>query len=409
MPFSLHLSLFDIAGVFGAGLPTLTGSIFAPPPPSGSPTAPLDSATSAAPSQLTLNFASPAVPPAGVSALLVQDPASSGDIFRSGPLGALPASPANLTVITTPSVSISAADLASSVAGFAPTSFMIPTEAAVLVGILTAGMFIPLSGSILTAALSITAPGLTLTVTGTFVAQQFYFATITHTFRLSFTMTPAPSGDPTDRQRILSLTPSGASLASTGVAGFVTAALAPVIAGIATSQAEGAINDKIKSTAILEFSNNGYRLSPSSVLSAHRASVLASGFVLQIVLADLFGPAVLPIPRSFVIQVAPTPTASKMINYLITVTDAATGAPVDAATLTLHNFTPTGNAQNSSGTTNAAGQVSFHVSLHMKKVVVSGGSGGPLHETVFVSPTLTVSKSGYDRLTISLLDEDTLN
>ena len=92
MPYTLSISpLLDDGGFYSAALPSLTGRIFSPPPPSGSTATPLDTATS---SNLTLSFTSAGVPPAGSSAMILTEPAIGGDFLRSGLVNALPPSPA---------------------------------------------------------------------------------------------------------------------------------------------------------------------------------------------------------------------------------------------------------------------------------------------------------------------------
>jgi len=77
MPYTLSISpLLDDGGFYSAALPSLTGRIFSPPPPSGSTATPLDTATS---SNLTLSFTSAGVPPAGSSAMILTEPAIGGD------------------------------------------------------------------------------------------------------------------------------------------------------------------------------------------------------------------------------------------------------------------------------------------------------------------------------------------
>src|SRR5439155_23742527 len=96
MPYTLSISpLLDDGGFYSAALPSLTGRIFSPPPPSGSTATPLDTATS---SNLTLSFTSAGVPPAGSSAMILTEPAIGGDFLRSGLVNALPPSPAAVAI-----------------------------------------------------------------------------------------------------------------------------------------------------------------------------------------------------------------------------------------------------------------------------------------------------------------------
>lgn len=95
MPYTLNSSLLDLAGYYSGGLPILTGTILSPTLVGGSGTG-FDTATLKAPTQLTLNFTSSAVLPAGACAVLVNDTsvtAPFGDWLRSGVLTGLPTSP----------------------------------------------------------------------------------------------------------------------------------------------------------------------------------------------------------------------------------------------------------------------------------------------------------------------------
>src|SRR5207244_13365130 len=91
MPFTLNISpLFDLGGFYTTAFPSLAGSIFSPPPASGSTGTPLDTATSTA---LSLIFSSAAVPPAVTSGILVTYLGTGGDLLRSGTVGRLLDSP----------------------------------------------------------------------------------------------------------------------------------------------------------------------------------------------------------------------------------------------------------------------------------------------------------------------------
>jgi hypothetical protein len=70
---------------------------------------------------------------------------------------------------------------------------------------------------------------------------------------------------------------------------------------------------------------------------------------------------------------------------------------VQGATVILDNFKG-GNVVTNTGTTNVSGKVSLTVTLDRKTAVVS-------HQTVTISPTLTVRKAGYQTLSITLLEE----
>jgi hypothetical protein len=63
------------------------------------------------------------------------------------------------------------------------------------------------------------------------------------------------------------------------------------------------------------------------------------------VLADLLGPAISPVPGSLLAAVSPVPQAGGQRVYTVTVTNAATGTPVNQADVTLLNYSANGTAQ----------------------------------------------------------------
>jgi hypothetical protein len=88
------------------------------------------------------------------------------------------------------------------------------------------------------------------------------------------------------------------------------------------------------------------------------------------------------------------------------VTNAATGTPVAQADVTLHNFTTNGTAQAVGPLqTNTSGQVTFNVALH-PKISFKTIPGDHERVRVFAPPTLTVFKTGFNSLTLTLLEDD---
>jgi hypothetical protein len=109
---------------------------------------------------------------------------------------------------------------------------------------------------------------------------------------------------------------------------------------------------------------------------------------------------------TFASAVTPEPRAGRLQAYTVTVTNAATGAPVPQATVTLHNFDNSGNKLTNTATTTANGKVVFNVVLKRKTIVVTGqGPGAPLHESQSVSPTLTIQKIGYNTRNVTLPED----
>jgi len=386
----------------------MLGSIFSPPPASGSTATPIDTATNATGS-LMLPFTSVGVPPTGVSAMLIRETAIPGDLFRSGPLGAYPTPPTGtLTLITPPAaVMIPTATLNTAAAAGLPVTFGVPGDAQALTAIATAGLIIPLSLTIATITLTTAAvaPRITVTITGTMVAQQGYFWTITHAFTLVVGLTAVPSADPGNPSRVLSITMASSTLTATGIPGFVSAIAAPGIGSAIASFLESAVNGTIMSSVPGALADSGMMLTPTARISALRLTITASGISLVPVLGDLFGPAVVPIPATLSVSISPTPEPAVQHSYVVTVTNSANGAPVAGVTLALHNYT-TQTPQTMVSTTktsDAQGHATFTSTLHFKKQRIVHGAGDS--EIILISPTLSVSHSGFSTVEIVLLEE----
>ena len=89
--------------------------------------------------------------------------------------------------------------------------------------------------------------------------------------------------------------------------------------------------------------------------------------------------------------------------YRTTVTDAATGHPVDQAAVTLHNFTTNGDPVTVAlGSTDSSGQVPCNEVLR-PKITYRIAVGDHERLPVFASPILTVTKGGFNSLTVRLL------
>jgi hypothetical protein len=399
MSFVLKFTLLDIGGFFTT-LPSLSGSIFAPP---GGPL--IAAAVSTTPTPLTLTFASSAVPPAGPSALLVTELATGGDFLRSGVVAALPASPANGTVITVPSVPIAAATIAATAAGFVTPPTAIPQDVVIGVALATGGLFIPMTAAITAVTVTLGSGSFVLAVTGTLTIRQFGFP-IAHTFTLTTTLVPAPSGDPANASRVLRMTPTASTLGATGIPAIIPSLLAPSVASAVASLVESGVNGLIRSTATGTLASMGRRLTSTAVICAHRVVVTASGVALQLALTDLFGPAVVAIPGTLAVSIAPAPVAGVAKNYVVTVTNAANGAVVQGASVTLQNFAANGASTSNNQMTDAAGQAKFPGTiLHTKKIIIfePGNGGKPHREVDVLSPTLSVTAAGFNSVDMELL------
>jgi hypothetical protein len=385
MPYVLTITLFDLAGYFSAGLPSLTGSIFAP--------ALVDTTTSTTPSLLTLSFTSAAVPPAGDLAMLVTEVMSGGDFLRSDTIAALPPSPGMATAYTVPPALIPAASVTGAAAGFAIPPTALPGVIRIASGILSLGLAIPLVVALSSVTTTLGTGSITVTATGALAVREFFFFVVTYPFSFTATFELAPSADPTNAGRVLSVTSTTSSVG--GIAAAISTALAPLLALFVRATMESSINGLILSTAPSVLATMGRRTTSSAVFSAHKITVAPGGISLQLAVTDLFGPAIVSLPRTLAVSITPTPVVTAVRTYTVTVTDAVTGAPVQGALAILHNYSATGSPEMKSATTNGLGRAVFsHISLHFKAL----GS----RELDPLPPTLAVTAMGFDRVLLGL-------
>lgn len=132
--------------------------------------------------------------------------------------------------------------------------------------------------------------------------------------------------------------------------------------------------------------------------------------ILQLVVADLLGPAIVRLPGTLAVTIAPTPKAGVQRNYTVTVTNSATGDAVPGATVTLDNYDATGTSRVSIATTNQAGQATLNVTLRVKTtgtravvIDVEGVLREVDGESLVIKPELTVSATGFSSVTMTLL------
>lgn len=409
MPYTLTFSLIDGGDYYTAGLPTLTGTITNPRLTGGNGAA-FDATISAPPAFLTLAFTSPAVPPATACAVLTTDNTrSGGDWLRSGVLTALPASPATATIYTFPTVPITAATVAAAAAAAAIKPTIVPGWLRWVVGILTAGLYIPLVYVLPAPTVTLGAGTITATVAGFLAVRVFYFGVITTGIGITVTMTPAPSHDAEVPSRVLSTNITASSFASSL---SVLAGLGTALATEVASTIESTVNSTIISLGHAAAAARGFQITSTAVFSARAITVTPTGISLQVVLCDLWGPALTPLPGTLSATIAPPPKEASPQSYTVTVVDSVTGAPVPMATVTLYNYDVNGNPSNMSATTNASGQAQFTVTLHSKKVTkfitsTSVGPDGkpdrePERVTTTLPPTLTVDAAGYTSIRLVL-------
>jgi hypothetical protein len=123
---------------------------------------------------------------------------------------------------------------------------------------------------------------------------------------------------------------------------------------------------------------------------------------LQIVLSDLFGPAIVPVPGALHVVIFPKPEAAVTHTYTVTVTDTVTGMPVPMAAITLQNYDDIGVSNIITATTDQAGRARISVNLNAR-TVIRQPSADRERDTITIKPLLTVQHQGYTSVNIALL------
>lgn len=398
MPYVCSLLPIDLGGFFASTPPVLSGRFT---PVGGSPPASFVLPNPAAP--FTVSFPTAVPPPPGAVTIHLTD---VGDIFRSGPMTALPPSPGLVTAVSAPlsATTFPITALVPRLAALTPLMLFPPSWMTTVTAVATGGAFTPTVGAItgLVPTLGVPAGTLALTLTGFFSGRAWFTIPTTFTFTGTINLTPRPSGDANDRARVLSVAVNSVSLSANGFGVFL-GLLGPFVGGLLGPLIESALNGLIGTTVASGISGLGLILSPTSVLSARRVTIAPSGIALQLVLADLLGPAVIlppPPPKLFAVAVAPVPQAAVPQTYTVTVTEAATGAVVPGADVALHNFPNNGPVVTQHKTTDALGHAVFAVTLEGRFLDIEHKG----HEREkFLAPSLTVTKAGFFSLTRKLL------
>jgi hypothetical protein len=414
MAYTVNVFPIDPGGFIGLG-PALNGTFVNVLPATGT-----DVAVASAAATFTLTFMTatppPPPPPMWVVALHITNTGPTGDLFRSGYLGTLPTSPGTLTLLSFPTgiTRIPATTIAARAAALAPIILVPPGWVAWLMGALSLGTYIPIRGAILTITAAVNTPpgSMTFTVTGFFTFQTYYFFTDTIGFTGTLVATPTPSGDVVQTPRILAV-PATTSLATTttgpsptlALTGLFLSLVAPAVAAVVQPQLEMLINGEIDKLVAPGLASQGFLRSPTSVVSARNVTITGSGVVLSLVLGDINGPAVTRRPGRLNVAISPPPEEGKQDTYTVTVTDSAAGSPVDQADVTLQNFTSSGVVQALGPLkTNSSGQLVFSVTLHPK---VTYQVDPISHDRIrhFAPPTLTLAKTGYSTVNLTLLED----
>jgi hypothetical protein len=193
--------------------------------------------------------------------------------------------------------SFSQTDLNNLTAKFPSLTFPVPGPLRTIIGIVTLGLWIPTSVTVSTAALTLpatTGGGLTATLTGT-MSVQHWFWTSKDPFTFTATVAVAPSGDPVDTSHIASVTLSSPNLTITG--GWILSGLAGLLADEGTPVLEAMVNQAIPPQVnnILAKLPTPSQMSPQGVVSLFKVVTGPGGVDVNVSLADIFGPAIVPI------------------------------------------------------------------------------------------------------------------
>ena len=336
-PYTVLFDEFiDLTG--GVNWSAVVGGIWVPPPSEGSnPGTPTfaGTVTTASGTPPTLTFPTLGGPPTTAAAMLVSQP-TSGDLYRLA--GTPPAAnPAHLSGAVTAAPALDQNELNSMTATFGPQTTDLPGWLQAACAVLTAGLYIP--NSIIVSAVALTLPTapatgtLTVTLTGT-VTISHWWSTSNNPFTFTETVALAPSGDPVDPGRILAATGSHANMNITGGA-LIAPLLAGNMAGQVTPDVENKFNQAIppKVAQAVAGLTPPQQLAPQAVISASKVVITSSGLALSLSVADLFGPALIPVPPRMAVIVSLLEAAGTQRTIQVTVTDPVTNAPITSATV----------------------------------------------------------------------------
>jgi len=104
------------------------------------------------------------------------------------------------------------------------------------------------------------------------------------------------------------------------------------------------------------------------------------------------------------VAISPTPRTATQLTYTVTVTDAS-ATPVEQAVVTLHNYNANNADDSQTQNTDGSGIANFaNITLRSKSTttIVRVGEDERITTTTFTPPKLTVSKSGFDTVNITL-------
>jgi hypothetical protein len=342
MAWLCNLAALVDLGSFYSTNPPLTGKIFSLPlaNPSAAPT---DTAT-ANTSTLTMTFAATAGTPTGAMGLLIQDPTSptvGGDFFRCNE-APLPPSPGSLASYTIPAAatSFTTDTLQSMINNELPLRLPLDPDLVRAIGAATGGVVVLNSAAITSLSIKMTPPNMAFTSIGSLTFGPFGAGGSSVTFTMSATLSIQPSHDLLLAERALAIKASSPDFKVIGLDPNVASLLQGWAGDRTAQELEDRLNAVIASQLAPAAAAHGLQLTKTAVASAQRVVIAPGGMTLAIVIADLLGLALVALPITIRIDVAPSPIgrSGSFTHYVVTVTDAKTGKGVSGAQVKLTNF-----------------------------------------------------------------------
>jgi hypothetical protein len=268
-----------------------------------------------------------------------------------------------------------AASLAAGLPWFDPVSFTINTITFATTG--TPGTAtVTASGTLLVSqsAAGFGVPG----ILNFFFGQPFVNAS--YTVNIVVTLAAAPSHDSTNSARIVSLDGSTISVGSPSFPNVVMGIIKDDIQAHVLSQVEASLNASLLANVAEALASVG-ELPPTAVVSAFSflfsATVSAIGPPIGASLSIIV--AAIPVLKNLTAEVTPAPVVGTSTTYVVTLTDAATGAPVAGLNAVIANYKADGTPHTEEPTspnTDSQGRATFqNIALNRGKQTVLAGTG----------------------------------
>ncbi len=417
MAYTIGFVPFDLARLYSATLPILTGILDVPA------SGPMVVATGTT-SPFAITFGAATNPPSLAGTLLLTDPSGPGDFFRSGTLATWPAQPASVQ-FGTMVLPMTYAALTSGIP--TPVSIAIPGGVTAAVGAATGLQFLPFNITITSLSLgpSPTPGAIRARFRGTIGFFTFFVPRRTDVSG-TVDLTLTPSGDAATAGTLLSVSASNLSLSP----GFITplstpalALLAPVFSGALSGPLTTRVNSALAplvatARAMLPLTSAGTPIfSAAATVSVRRIVVSVGGVGFQVIMGELIslatttpaggspgGPGSGGPPGSethLVATIEPAPELDVARTYTVRVRRESDLAPVEDATVTIGSFMPvTGASVSVSAQTDDHGVAALDATLRARyRPGIDPTHTGELRVTL---PTLTVSKQGYQTETQEL-------